>query len=105
METYLFCLHCKDETPHEVVYINGEIHSVSCKNCSRLEQIKFDPKKEFLKEMYNRIATKPSRITKEYNEDLSTFLLRLPARIVKKPYRLMRDLNEWRKFFKTYKNQ
>ncbi|HWO78208.1 MAG TPA: bh protein [Bacillus sp. (in: firmicutes)] len=105
MEASLYCLRCKDETPHTIVYINNEITSVCCDDCKRTVSIQVDIMKEFYKEIYERIFTKPSRITKEYKEDLSYFLTRLPFRVASKPYRLIRDLNESRKIIKQYRNK
>ena len=105
MKASLFCLHCNDETPHIIVYINNEITSVQCEDCNHQVGIKVDIMKEFYKEIYERVCTKPSRITQEYKEDLSHFLSRLPFRVVSKPYRLMRDLNESRKIILQYRKK
>ncbi|MGE8203735.1 bh protein [Heyndrickxia sp. NPDC080065] len=103
MEAGLFCIHCNDETPHLIVYINNEITSIKCEDCNQITDIKVDVMKEFFKEIYKRVSTKPSRITEEYNQDLSKFLQRLPYRVISKPYRLMRDLNESRKIINQYR--
>jgi hypothetical protein len=105
MKASLFCLHCNDETPHSIVYINNEITRVQCEDCNHIVGIKVDIMKEFYKEVYERVCTKPSRITKEYKQDLSHFLSRLPIRVVSKPYRLMRDLNETRKIIQQYRSK
>lgn len=105
MEASLFCIHCNDETPHLIVYINNEITSIQCEDCNQITGIKVDVMKEFYKEIYKRISTKPSRITEEYKQDLSKFLHRLPFRVISKPYRLMRDLNESRKIIKQYREK
>lgn len=105
MEASLFCIHCNDETPHLIVYINNEITSVQCENCQTNKGIQLDVMKEFYKEIYKRVSTKPSRITEEYKKDLSKFLHRLPYRVLSKPYRLMRDLNESRKIIVQYRKK
>jgi hypothetical protein len=103
MEANLYCTHCKDETPHVIMYINGKIKGVECEECQRSVGVRVDVMKEFYKEVYERISTKPSRITHEYKEDLSRFLSSLPTRVISKPYRLMRYLNETRKVIKQYR--
>jgi hypothetical protein len=103
MDAYLFCIYCNDETPHVIVYINDEITKIECKDCHHIVELRLDIMKEFYKEIYERVSTKPSRLTSEYKRDLSNFLSKLPIRVVSKPYRLMRDLNESRKVIKGYK--
>ncbi len=61
--------------------------------------------KEFYNELYQRIASKPSRITNEYREDLSHFLFSLPIRVISKPYRLAKDMNQSHKVIRQYKNK
>jgi hypothetical protein len=105
MSAELFCSQCNDETPHTILYINNEITKVQCDDCNRTVGVKLDIMKEFYKEIYERVSTKPSRISKEYKQDLSHFLSRLPMRVISKPYRLMRDLNESRKIINHYKDR
>lgn len=103
MEAGLYCVNCKDEVEHEVTYINDDIKSIKCMECGRTKELKMDLKKEFYKEVYERISTKPTRMTKEYREDLSHLLLSLPFRAIRKPYRLLKDVNSSRKVIKKYK--
>lgn len=104
MEAKLFCIQCNEETEHIILYINNEITSVKCEDCQREVGIKVDIMKEFYKELYEHISTKPTRLSEEYKQDLSKFLSRLPIRIISKPYRLIRYLNESRKIIKKYKS-
>lgn len=105
MEAGLYCVNCKDEVNHEVTYINDDIKSIRCTECGRTKELKIDLKKEFYSEIYERISTKPTRMTKEYKEDLSHLLLSLPVRVIRKPYRLLKDVNTSRKVIKTYKSK
>ena len=105
MEAGLYCVHCKEEVNHEITYINSDIKSIRCLQCNRTKQLKVDLKKEFYKEIYERIATKPTRMTEEYRKDLSHLLLSLPVRAIKKPYRVLKDVNSSRKVIKTYKSK
>ncbi len=105
MDANLFCIYCNDETPHVLVYLNDEITRIECKECHHIVELKVDIMKEFYKEIYERVSTKPSRITSEYKKDLSSFLSKLPIRIASKPYRLMHDLNESRKIIRKYKKK
>ncbi|MDC3424576.1 bh protein [Aquibacillus sp. 3ASR75-11] len=103
LESELFCIHCLDETVHKITYINDQITKVECEECHSVLELRVDLMKEFFRESYNRIATKPSRITKEYKEDLSHFLLKLPIRIMTKPYRVAKDINGVRNIIRDYK--
>ncbi|MFZ4450364.1 bh protein [Salibacterium aidingense] len=103
MEADLYCIQCKEEVPHVIQYINDEISNITCRECSRAIEIDVDIMNEFYGEIYKRIATKPSRITKEYREDLSHFFFSLPIRIISKPYRLIKDMNETQKVIRRYK--
>lgn len=103
VESFLHCTHCKEETPHIILYINNQIKSVTCEVCERKQEIELDIMKEFYKEFYNRVSSKPSRITQEYKQDLNHFLLSIPKRVLSKPYRLMRYLDDSRKVIKQYK--
>jgi hypothetical protein len=94
MEADLYCNGCKEELPHHVYYLNGKIMRVECQECSRTMVFKVDVLKEFYKEVYKRISTKPNRISKEYKKDTTSFLTEIPTRLVSKPYRLMKDFNE-----------
>jgi NAD-dependent SIR2 family protein deacetylase len=102
MEADLFCIKCNEDVPHQVVYINDKISHVECEVCQRSTDMPINPKREFYKEVYKRISSKPSRITDEYRKDLSHFLISLPKRVISKPYRLMKDINESRKIIFGY---
>ncbi|WP_461673329.1 bh protein [Priestia megaterium] len=103
MESDLYCITCNEETPHIITYVNSKLESVKCEECERIMKIQRNIMKEFYKEVYDRISTKPARITKEYRDDLSRFLYKLPIRVISKPYRIMSDLNESRKVIKRFK--
>ncbi|GAA4712145.1 bh protein [Brevibacillus fulvus] len=103
MESDLYCIHCRTETPHVITYLNDEIKKIGCKECQNAVGLEIDIMQELYKEFYNRISTKPNRISQEYREDLSHFLARLPIRVVSKPYRLIKELQESRKIIRRYK--
>lgn len=103
MEAGLYCTHCGEETDHEITYINEEIKSVRCEQCNRTKELRVDLSKEFYKEVYERVSTKPTRITKEYQEDLNHFLFTLPVRVVSKPYRLIKDVKASQRIIRNYR--
>lgn len=105
MEAALFCSHCREEVNHEITYINDDIKSIRCEQCNKTKQLRVDVNKKFYKEVYDRISSKPTRITQEYKDDLSHLLVSLPVRTVSKPYRLLKDVNASRKILKRYKQK
>ncbi|GGL57157.1 bh protein [Sporolactobacillus putidus] len=105
MEAVLFCSNCDHETPHKIVYINDQIAQIECQQCHHAIDLEIDVVKEFYKELYKKISTKPARITNEYRQDLSIFLRKLPFRVISKPYRVMKELNESRKIIEQYRQK
>ncbi|MBU9672706.1 bh protein [Planococcus sp. CP5-4] len=103
MEAGLYCVHCREDVNHEITYINDDIKRIRCMQCNRTIEMNMDLKKEFYKELYERISTKPTRVTKEYREDLSHLLLSLPFRAIKKPYRVLKEVHSSRRVINTYK--
>ncbi|TWT28261.1 bh protein [Planomicrobium sp. CPCC 101110] len=105
MEAGLYCLHCREEVDHEITYINSQIKSIRCLECNKTKELKIDVKKELYKEIYERISTKPTRVTEEYRKDLSHLLFSLPVRVIKKPYQVLKDVNSTRKVIWNYKKK
>jgi ribosomal protein L44E len=105
LDVSLYCSRCKDETLHRVQYLNEKLHSTECSDCHRKYKINFNPTRELYKEVYKRITSKPTRVTKEYKEDLSKFISGFPKRLLSKPYRLLRNVDETMKAFKKLKDR
>lgn len=105
MEAGLYCLHCREEVNHEITYINDQIKSIRCLECNKTKELKIDMKKEIYNEVYERILTKPTRMTEEYRKDLSHLLFSLPVRVIKKPYQVLKDVNTTRKVIQDYKKK
>ncbi|TLS38720.1 bh protein [Pseudalkalibacillus caeni] len=102
MDFDLFCLHCKEEVDHHFTYINDEISKVQCTQCGHVLEFKVDLMKEFSRELYEKIARKPHRLTEEYKEDFSKFLFSMPIRIVKKPYAVYKYIKDTKEVFSDY---
>lgn len=105
MEADLYCIHCKEDVPHSITYINDKLTHVGCEICGKSVDVEINPTREFYKEVYKRVSSKPARITEEYKQDLSHFLLSIPKRVISKPYRLMKDLHESRKIIRELHDQ
>lgn len=105
LDASLYCSSCHDETLHRVKYLNDKLHSIECTNCHHKNEMHLNPRRELYKEVYKRITSKPSRLTKEYEADLSKFIEGFPKRVLSKPYRLLKNVNETRKAFEKLKEQ
>lgn len=103
MEADLYCVHCEEEVSHKLAYINNRLSHVECEMCQRVVEMSVDVTREMYKELYERISTKPTRITEEYRKDLSHFLLSFPLRVVSKPFRVLKEIHDTRKIVKNYK--
>ncbi len=98
MEATLFCLHCNEETTHEITYAGQYLKSIKCKKCGN----GIDIDKEKLMEQYKedwveRIITKPKRLTKEMEQDFKKFIFSFPVRVLTKYYRVAKEVKEIKK--------
>ena len=113
LEVELFCLECRRETVHRVLYRAGELYRVECTECGRRVDIEpvFDVEpsepaagerpgerisraelaSQYTDAFLRRVLSKPRRMTDEMRADLTAFLLSLPLRILTKPYRLLEE--------------
>ena len=95
MEAYLYCIHCNGETQHKIHYRNNQISQIKCNTCGVEVRIDQDYVEKHIKEEFiRRVLTKPIRITKEMEKDLTGFLVSLPYRVVTKPYRMYKEFKE-----------
>jgi ADP-heptose:LPS heptosyltransferase len=105
MVVELYCIQCLDDTLHKITYINNKISDIECQCCHKKVGVFIDIKKELYQELLNRIQTKPSRITKEYKENLNLFLRTFPTRIVSKPLRLYKEAKETTSLLEKFKKK
>ncbi|NPV43278.1 hypothetical protein [Koleobacter methoxysyntrophicus] len=95
MEAELFCLHCKEDTPHTVVYVGQSLKRIKCNKCGSALEIKKDKLIEhYAVDFIERVFTKPYRMTKELEGDLKKFIISLPIRIITKPYRIAKEVED-----------
>lgn len=95
MDAVLFCIHCNDDTTHHIEYKNNKIHEIQCTKCGMAVKIDQDyVQKHFKDEFIHRVLTKPVRMTKEMEVDLTGFLKSLPYRVVSKPFRVYKEFHE-----------
>ena len=95
MKAELFCLHCNKDTPHVVTYVGKILKSIKCEECgSEIEINREKLLENYAAEFIERIITKPYRMTKELEKDITKFLLSLPIRIITKPYRVVKEVED-----------
>lgn len=95
MDATLFCVNCDKETTHRVYYQDEQINKITCSECKMAIQLNQKYIQEHIKEDFiSRVLSKPGRMTREMEIDLSAFLRYLPYRIVTKPFRVYQEFNE-----------
>ncbi|MCM3570403.1 bh protein [Neobacillus mesonae] len=103
LDAALYCSRCHDKTLHQVEYLNNKIYSIECTNCHHKIVSEMNPMRELYKEVYKRVTSKPTRLTKEYKEGSTHFLGQLPKRVLSKPYRLKNYVSETKNALKKMK--
>ena len=102
----LLCTSCMETTVHTLTYSNRHLVSIECEKCHRRTEMGegfsdnvashkitfYDIERLDTEEFMQRILTKPQRMTRELEQDLSLFLVTLPLRMITKPYRIMREV-------------
>lgn len=94
-ETRLGCVHCGEDTAHQVEYVGGLLVRSRCAPCGR--EIRKPPvwlKQTYLVELRQRVSSKPWRLAGELRASLPLFLLRAPKRAVTKPFRMLEEVVE-----------
>ena len=98
MNAMLFCLECDEDTNHTISYKNNHIESIKCLDCGIEVKLDHDYiNRHYKEEIIERVLSKPSRMTKEMEKDITLFFTRLPFRVISKPYRLFKELYDDRK--------
>ncbi|TBL81677.1 bh protein [Paenibacillus thalictri] len=103
MEAELYCLPCRGETVHTIVYINNKLSKIECQACHHLHVISINVKEELYHEILERIISKPTRMSKEYKADLTLFLKSLPIRMLSKPFRVYKEARTMKRYIDEHK--
>ncbi|MTD38834.1 hypothetical protein GIX45_09345 [Erwinia sp. CPCC 100877] len=98
----LFCMHCQKETLHDIEYMNEVISGIECEECHNKMSIDIDAMKQFYHYLYERLISKPGRMTEEARQDFSRFLASMPMRIISKPVRFINEYDQMNKEVKEY---
>lgn len=98
----LFCMHCQKETLHDIQYLNEVISCITCEKCQYQMSIDIDAMKQFYHYLYERLISKPGRLTEEARKDFNKFLMSIPMRIISKPVRFTSEYSQMNKEIKHY---
>ncbi|WP_430598495.1 hypothetical protein [Enterococcus sp. AZ177] len=101
-QAMLFCMHCQQETLHDIQYMNDIISSIECTECHNQMSIDIDAMNQFYHYLYERLISKPGRLTEEARLDFNKFLATMPMRIISKPMRFTSEYNQMNKEVKDY---
>lgn len=104
-ECELFCIHCQEETPHIVGYVNQSLLSIECQVCHSKMDLDVDAMEEFHHYILERFSSKPTRLTNEAKQNLNQFLKSLPMRIISKPFRFGAEYTTLTKEVKHLQNE
>ena len=71
------------------------LKSIKCAECGSEIEIRREKLiGNYAVDFIERILTKPYRMTRELEKDLTKFILSLPIRIITKPYRIAKEVGE-----------
>jgi predicted RNA-binding protein len=79
-------------TLHDITYLGDNIKEIVCTECKATLEI--DDKlvlSAYAADIFERVRTKPERISKEFREDMSKFLGSITIRVITKPYRIIKE--------------
>jgi len=97
-QTELYCINCKEDTVHEITYVGENIEKIACKKCESELHINEELiLSAYAGDVFQRIRTKPDRISEEIKQDLGKFLCSIPIRLITKPYRMVKEYNDTKK--------
>ncbi|SKC87845.1 hypothetical protein [Maledivibacter halophilus] len=95
MKADLYCVNCRKNTPHEVIYIGEDIEKITCLECKAFLEIDENlVMSTYAMNILKRVSSKPERMSNEIKKDLSKFLCSIPFRVVTKPYRMVKEYKE-----------
>lgn len=84
-EIECYCLNCKEETLHTFYYVEGYLKSGKCEICGKEFKNKKTLLKAYLKELAERIASKPEDVLEKIeNKGVKKFLSELSHEIPEK---------------------
>lgn len=98
----LFCMHCQKETPHDIQYLNEIISDIVCEECHYHVSIDINALDQFYHYLYERLISKPGRLTEEARKDFNKFLRSIPMRVISKPVRFTNEYSQMNKEVKHY---
>lgn len=98
IDVELHCAHCASETLHELVYAGRLLVSSKCKKCgTQVKHESNDLRFQYIKDLENRIATKPLRLWRQFWRSPATLLKSLPRKTLQQPKKIWDEITRlWR---------
>lgn len=93
MYAELHCSHCDQETLHALVYAGRLIVSSTCQTCHT--QVKHEPgdlRLHYIKDLENRIATKPGRLWRRFWKSPAGVMWSTPKKVMQQPKKFWREI-------------
>lgn len=93
MYAELHCASCDRETIHALVYAGRLIVSSTCQTCNT--QVKHDAgdlRLHYLKDLENRIATKPARLWRRFWRSPAGVIWSTPKKVLQQPKKFWREI-------------
>lgn len=93
----LACSNCNRETEHEVHYAGRILAHAKCLACGTvMSQSTTELRKNYIKDLEHRIATKPSRLVRRILSDPKYLFTGIPKAIVEQPKKFLDETRELR---------
>lgn len=87
------CSHCGRQGAHELEYAGRLLASVRCRSCGYMVRHEtHDLREAYVRDLEQRIASKPCRMWHRAIRDPLHYLLGLPGSFVAKPKRMLEEI-------------
>lgn len=95
----LTCSSCGLETDHELRYTGRLLHSTRCTECSHV--VRHEQRElysAYLRDLEQRLASKPLRLLRSASRDPRRFILGLPRAVLRQPGKIAEEIwTLWRR--------
>lgn len=89
----LTCSSCGRTADHELHYSGRLLHSTRCTACGHVVVVESrDLLPAYLRDLEQRVLSKPSRLVRRATREPRTFLFSLPAAVMRQPIKIAREV-------------
>jgi hypothetical protein len=91
----LTCVACGVEGPHQLIMVGRLLHSTRCEACGHVvRHEQRDLMAAYLRDLENRLLTKPRRMLRRALQEPLSFTLGLPGAVLRQPAKLAGELRD-----------